>query len=65
MIADPDMLSVGTDESVVHVDGETYPGRLYKQGMCADCGIPLFGRKPHRRALCGHCQEQHSGGEAA
>lgn len=29
--------------------------RLYKQGKCGVCKIPLFGLKPKKRAYCGLC----------
>jgi hypothetical protein len=29
--------------------------RLYKQGICAGCQIPLFGGDPSPREWCGEC----------
>lgn len=32
------------------------PGdKLFKQGTCKDCGIPLFGKEPISREVCGLC----------
>ena len=28
---------------------------LFKQGLCKDCGVPLFGKEPVRRYVCGLC----------
>ncbi len=36
--------------------------RLYKQGKCRVCGIPLFGKEPIERDVCGH---EHCQAEAA
>lgn len=43
--------------------------RLFKQGKCRACGVPLFGREPVRRDICGMCgaaeNEQPLEGKAA
>jgi hypothetical protein len=37
-----------------HLPGVGPPGdRLYLQGKCRVCRIPLFGRQPETRDLCG------------
>ncbi len=30
---------------------------LFLQGKCKKCKIPLFGREPKERDLCGECSE--------
>ena len=30
--------------------------QLFKQGMCKLCRIPLFGREPVKRDICGICR---------
>ncbi len=32
------------------------PDVLYKQGKCISCEIPLFGKEPKARNLCGSCR---------
>lgn len=32
------------------------PDVLYKQGKCVSCEIPLFGKEPKARNLCGMCR---------
>ena len=32
------------------------PDVLYKQGKCISCEIPLFGKEPKARSLCGSCR---------
>lgn len=32
------------------------PDVLYKHGKCISCGIPLFGKEPKARNLCGPCR---------
>ncbi len=41
------------------------PAVLYKQGKCISCEIPLFGKEPKARNLCGSCRMEVLNGSLA
>ena len=51
----------GTERSTLVSVGQP-SDRLFKQGVCKGCRIPLFGGEPIRRDWCGACRTGRDAG---